>query len=395
MPAREQPPTVDGEMPTRATQAASDASALREVSDAVLCFARERSLTGALQGIVDAGRRVARARYAALGIPDGDGGFDRFIVSGVSEATWNRIGSLPRTHGLLGAMLDEGQPLRLADIRADPRFSGWPSTHPTMRSFLGVPIALKGEVLGAFYLASKIGARGFSEADQRAIEVLAAHAAVAMENARLWDRSRELTVMEERTRLASELHDAVSQSLFSLVFTAEAAVELLEQDPAAARERLRELQRLSRDAARELRSIVFELRPAELGEDGLALGLRKHVDLLARLHPVQFDCRIEEGVAMTPRVERELYRITQEAVGNALQHAAATRIELSLCRTTAGWALEVFDDGVGFDPEAPLVGRHLGLTSMRERAGAIGARLEVRSSPLSGCSIRVEVADGH
>src|SRR5437764_2476559 len=150
--------------------------ALKAVSDAVLAVAADLSVDEVLQRLVDAARELAGARYAALGIPDGAGGFRRFLVAGMSEDLIASMGPLPRTHGMLGAMLSTAQAFRTQDIHEDPRFRGWwPRQHPDMRSFLGVPILAEGEVIGAFYLTEKEDGREFDENDERLIELLAAH----------------------------------------------------------------------------------------------------------------------------------------------------------------------------------------------------------------------------
>ena len=153
-----------------------------------------------------------------------------------------------------------------------------------MASFLGVPIVARGEIVGAFYLTDKEEAEEFSAEDQELIEMLAPHAAVAMENARLYERSRELSIVEERNRLARELHDSLVQKLFGVVLAAQSAGTLLERDSGAAREQVRRLQELAQEAVVELRSLVFQLRPAELETEGLGAALRKHVELLGRAH---------------------------------------------------------------------------------------------------------------
>src|SRR4051812_11412525 len=206
------------------------------MSDAVLAIAAELSVEAVLQRLVDAARELAGARYAALGVPDGEGAFEQFITSGMSDELVAAMGPLPRTHGLLGAMLESERPYRTLDVRRDPRFRGWwPRAHPQMRSFLGVPIVARGGVIGAFYLTGeprprgggprappqmrsslgaplaarggiigafsltkKVGAAAFGDEDQELIEMPAAHAAIAIETARLYERSRELTVVEER-----------------------------------------------------------------------------------------------------------------------------------------------------------------------------------------------------
>src|SRR3982751_504327 len=142
--------------------------ALEAMGDAVRAIAVERSVEPVLQRIVNAARELAGARYAALGIPDGEGAFAQFITEGMSDELIAAMGPLPRTHGLLGAMLESPDSYRTTDIRQDPRFRGWwPRAHPQMRSFLGVPIVARGEVIAAFYLTDRQGADDFSEADQR------------------------------------------------------------------------------------------------------------------------------------------------------------------------------------------------------------------------------------
>ena len=266
--------------------------ALKAVSDAVLAVASQLSVDEVLQRLVDSARELAGARYAALGIPDGTGGFRRFLVAGMSDELIAAMGPLPRTHGMLGAMLETSGAYRTQDIHGDPRFRGWwPRQHPDMRSFLGVPIRARDEVIGAFYLTEKEGADAFDELDQELIELLAAHAAIAITNARLYERSRELSILSERNRLALELHDVVSQKLFSLNLSADAAATLLDRDADAARAQLERVRELAREALAELRSLILGLRPADLDQDGLEGALRKEVAMLARVHGIDVDAR--------------------------------------------------------------------------------------------------------
>jgi signal transduction histidine kinase len=364
------------------------------MSDAVLAIAAERSVEAVLQRLVHAARALAGARYAALGVPDGEGAFAQFITSGMSDGLVAAMGPLPRTHGMLGAMVEpEATPLRTPDIRRDPRFRGWwPAAHPQMRSFLGVPIVARGRVIGAFYLTEKQGADVFDAGDQQVIEMLAAHAAIAIENARLYERSRELSILEERNRLARELHDSVTQKLFGVVLAAEAAATLLDRDGAGAREQLARLQELAQEAMEELRSLIFELRPAAPETEGLAAALRKHVDVLRRVHEQDIALGVAGRARLAPRAEGEVFRIAQEALHNALRHAGADHIEVTLDARDGVLALTVADDGAGFDATAPgLRARRLGLTSMEERARALGGTLAVESRPGAGTRVRLEV----
>jgi signal transduction histidine kinase len=364
---------------------------LKAVSDAVLSVAAEVSVDEVLQRLVDSARELAGARYAALGLPDGDGGFRRFLTSGMSEKLIASLGPLPRQHGVLGAMLETPSPYRTSDIHEHPRFRGWwPSGHPDMRSFLGVPIVAADGVIGAFYLTEKLDASDFTDDDEELIALLAAHAAIAITNARLYEQTRELSIAAERNRLALDLHDAVSQKLFGLVLSAEAAGTLLEREPAAARAQVEKLQALAQEALDELRALVFELRPPDLERDGLAGALRKHVELLRRLGQGEIELLVDgEPPADTER-DGDVLRIAQEALQNALKHAQASRIAVRLEGERGGVLLEVADDGVGFDPQATAArSRRLGLTSMAERARRIGGTLEIRSAPTAGTTVRL------
>ncbi|MEP6642595.1 MAG: GAF domain-containing sensor histidine kinase [Gaiellales bacterium] len=381
--------------PARAAVAEPSGAALRAVGEVVAAMAAAPSLEATLQGLVQAARRLASCRYAAVGTPDGGGGFSRFITTGMSDELIAAIDALPRTHGLLGAMLERAEPHRTPDISRDPRFEWWPAAHPRMTSFLGVPIVSAGDVVGAFYLTDKIGADEFSDADQELIELFAAHAAVAIATAGVHERSRELSVVEERNRLARDLHDAVSQTLFSLSLTAEAAAELIDRDPAAARVQLAEVGRLAAEARAEMRSLVFQLRPADLEADGLVATLRKHVEVLGRVHPARVEMIVRGEGSPDAGTQRELYRIAQEALQNALKHSGAGRITLELELAGTGGTLTVTDDGGGFDPADPVVrSRHLGLTVMQERARTIGGLLELSSRPGEGTTVRVEIPGG-
>ena len=364
------------------------------MSDAVLAVAAERSVESILQKLVHAARALAGARYAALGVPDGEGGFAQFITSGMSDKLVAAMGPLPRTHGLLGAMLESEPPYRTQDIHTHPRFTGWwPREHPDMRSFLGVPIVSRSGVIGAFYLTEKEGASEFDDGDERLIVMLAAHAAIAIENARLYERSRELSIVEERNRLARELHDSVSQKLFGLALSAEAAATLVDRDPQEARAELGRLRALAQEAHEELRSLVFELRPPELESEGLATALRKHVDVLRRVYRREIRLEVAGTPRRAPELEREVFRIAQEALQNALRHADAEQLELRLSAADGRVELTVSDDGVGFDPDDPSVrSRRLGLTSMEERAQALGGTLAIESRPGAGTTVRLDVA---
>ena len=372
--------------------------ALRAVSDAVLAVAAEQSVDEVLQRLVHSARELAGARYAALGIPDDAGGFRTFLVSGMSDELVASMGPLPRTHGMLGAMLQMREPYLTDDLHADPRFKGWwPSQHPDMRSFLGVPIAARDRVIGAFYLTEKLDGRRFDDGDRELIELLAAHAAIAITNARLYERSHELSILSERNRLALELHDVVSQKLFSLNLAADTAATLLEREPARAAVQLQRVRQLTRESLAELRALIMGLRPADLARDGLTGALSKEVEMLRRVHAIEIELDVDR--AQPPAIDAEheatVLRIAQEALHNAVKHAAARRVTVTLSGDDGEPLLTIDDDGVGFDPRDPaLRSRRLGLTSMEERARELGGRLAIRSAAGAGTTVTLTLPAG-
>ena len=364
---------------------------LRALSEAVLAVTARRSVRDVLQTIVASARRLLDARYAALGVPeDGGGGFAEFLVDGVSEAQRRKIGPLPRQHGLLAVLLRTPEPIRVLDIRAHPEFGWWPRHHPELRDFLGMPIMSGDDILGAIYLANKVG--GFTADDEDLLRILAAHAAIALVNARLDERSRELSIVEERDRIARELHDSVAQKLFSLRLTADAAAALVERDPARAAAQLATVRGLAAEAAEELRSTVVGLRPADLSAEGLDAALRKQVALLDRVHAARVRVFAEPVPRLSPEREQAAYRIAQEALHNALRHADPQTVEVRLTADGTSVSLEIRDDGAGL--ATTNGGSTLGLASMRDRAVAAGGSLVVESTPGGGTTVRLEVPLG-
>ncbi len=378
---------------------------LAALSAAVRTVATEASLDRVLHQLATSARDLVDARYAAIGVPEPEGDrFAKFVTVGMSDELIERIGPLPRTHGLLAAMLSDPEPYRTDDITADPRFGWWPAAHPRMLSFLGVPIVSKGDVIGAFYLTDKETAPAFTDADEANVVLLASHAAIVIDHARLFEDSRELALVGERARLARELHDAMSQSLFSLQLSAETACGLLRTDVARAEAELATVQQLARQIVTELRSVVEGLRPADLERDGLVAVLRSQFAVAGRAHgvPVEVDVGAGDGEVgadgglpeLDPDEEHQVLRIMQEAVTNALRHAKPSRVVVTLAGADEGSTLvaRVADDGVGFDPSARVLrARRLGLTSMQDRAEALGGTLVIDSEAGRGTTVELRV----
>ncbi|GAB4005611.1 hypothetical protein GCM10029992_54010 [Glycomyces albus] len=359
---------------------------MHEVSAAAGAITRHLSVAQVLEVIVASARRLVGADYAAIGIPDETGGFAEFITDGISEEQRLEIGPLPRQHGMLAAILAETEPIRLPDLRRDPRYRWWPKAHPKMAALLGVPIRERGQNMGIVVLTNDLGGAEFTDRDVELIELLASHAAIALNNARLYERSRELTVVEERNRLARELHDAVMQRLFSLRLSTRAAAKLVDTDPAAAADRIAEVENLAAEAIAELRGVIVELRPADLDTHGLVETLRRHVALLDRLHDTEVTFTLKSPVDLSKDCEVEVLRLVQEALRNALRHAEARHVDLAVDSER----IVISDDGKGFDAEEAAT-RGLGMLSMSERAEVLGGRLQVATAPGEGTVITMEL----
>jgi signal transduction histidine kinase len=360
-----------------------------QVSAVVLAVSSQLSVRDVLGRIVRAARSLAGARYAALGVPGDGGTFAEFVVDGLTAKEQAAIGPLPRQHGMLAVMLREGKPLRLADIRTDPRFWGWPAAHPELTDVLGVPIRNGDETLGFIFAANKTMPGGFTERDERVVSLFAAHAAIALTNARLYESGRELSVLQERARLAKDLHDAVSQKLFSVRAKARAAAILVERDPARAIEEMRSVAELAGQAHAELRAVIDGLTPPELAAGGLASSVRGYALLAGRTYGTEVAVRAGDLPPLDPQQDTAIYRVAQEAIGNALRHSQAEHVTVNLAARQRAVVLQVSDDGAGFDPSAPQAG--LGLTSMRERARAVGGKLTITSAQGAGTNVRLSV----
>ncbi len=291
--------------------------------------------------------------------------------------------------GITGWVAAHGEPLIIPDVSQEPRYVLMQGS--ATRSELTVPIIVKGQVIGVLDVQSD-QLDAFDSTDLAVVQSIASQTGAAIENARLYEHAQELAVMQERNRLARDLHDAVTQTLFSASLLADALPSTWENDPKEGRQLLRELRQLSRGALAEMRTLLLELRPAALVETNLGALLRQLGEAAAGRENLQVDVRVAADAKLPPEAHIALYRIAQEALNNILKHARASRVTISLhCRPgDQGPSVEllVADDGRGFDP-AQVPPGHLGLCSMRERAQAIGAEWTVTSAPGHGTQVRV------
>ena len=363
---------------------AAQSRRLRALNEAGLALSAELDTETLLHKIAELARIVGNAKYVALGTFDEQGVVTRFYTAGISEEIRERIGSLPVGKGILGLLPREARPIRLANLRDHPASVGFPPNHPPMNSFLGVPIRWRGESVGNLYLTEKQGEKEFTLEDEEALLALAAQAAIAIENARLYAQTSQISVLEERHRIGMDLHDGAIQSLYGLGLLIEGASEQVKREPDEARAVLaRAVDRLNAAIA-DLRSYVLGLRPIRGSDGPLGQSLPNLAAQIATNALLDVDVRIDpQAESRLDHAAREaVFYVAADALGNVARHARARHVVLALRSEGAAIVLEITDDGVGFQSDRAVSG--LGLRNMRERAFDAGARLELESRPGAG-----------
>ena len=297
-------------------------------------------------------------------------------------------------HGITAWVAASGEPLLVHDVTQDSRYLVWPAAAET-RSELAVPVKTKGTMIGVLNVESD-QPNAFDESDLDVLQLLANQAAVAIDNARNYERAQHAAILEERARLARDLHDAVTQTLFSASLIAEAVPALWEIDQPEGRQLLMSLRQLSRGALAEMRTLLMELRPSALAEASLDDLLRQLGDAVTGRTGASVEVTVDGTCALPPAVHAAIYRLAQEALNNVVKHAQAKRVTVTLRCLPPGAAtddkgqveLQVCDDGRGFDPTR-VPAESLGLDIMRERSEAIGASLTIDTAV--DCGTRVTI----
>ncbi len=367
---------------------------LRALVDATREIAEVLDIELVLQMIVDRLRGLIGSHYAALGIADERGMMERFVTSGISRADRAAIGDLPRGHGLLGLIIREGRSYLIPDIAAHADSYGFPPNHPPMRTFLGVPINVHGRAVGNLYLTDKIDAPEFTDADQLLVEMFALRAGIAIENARLHQQVQQLAVVEERERIARDLHDGIIQSIYGVALSLEDVSFTVEDDPAEAGVRVDHAIDSLNLIIREIRNFILGLRSELLHGADVAAGL---VTLAAEFAIGGSAEVVLDSTAPTSLVTDlpigyrvQLLQMAREALSNAARHANASRIQLGVHAVEPGFLeLRVEDDGIGFDDEAIVAAGHFGLANLRQRSEALGGTMNIATSPGRGTRLRI------
>lgn len=362
---------------------------VRAMYDVLSAASTSLDLETVLERSLDAVLEVMRCKVGAVHLLEETGHYLNLAAArGIPPDLASGISSVPVSGGLAGAVVQRGKPLLVSDLgssslplRAVPAASD--------QTYLGVPLRSRGRTLGVL---SVLGEAGWAFADEEVslLEHIAEEVGIAVENAQLYRQAEQLAVMRERQRLARELHDSVTQALYSLTLLSEAARRMAGSgELRQAQEPLHRLNAIAQQALKEMRLLVYELRPLVLQREGLVGALQQRLDAVEGRAGVEARLLVEGNVTLPKEVEEDLYRIVQEALNNALKHAAANVVTVTIHAGDEMVGIEVVDDGAGFDLETASAGAGMGLTTMRERAEKMRARLQVESILGQGTTVRV------
>jgi signal transduction histidine kinase len=360
---------------------------LRRLMDAVLMIEAQVELPVLLRHLVEEACSLVDARYGALGVlNEARTGLEQFLTVGLDEESEKRIGLRPTGRGVLGILITDPEPVRLHDLSAHPDSYGFPEHHPPMKSFLGLPVRSRGSVYGNLYLTEKLGAADFSDEDVAMAEALALAAGIAIENWRLHERVRMLSVLADRDRIARDLHDRVIQRVFAVGMALQGATRMTDLGEVLVRvdKAVDDL-----DATiTEIRTAIFELEDGG-GHRGLRHGVLELVgeltSMLGSRPDVTFYGPIDAGVPQP--VADHLLAVLREVLTNAAKHAEASHFAVTISLTD-DVTVEVIDDGKGIEFPVP---EGLGLNNLRSRAQKLGGSFDVRRAEGGGTQVRWQV----
>ncbi len=369
-----------------------DSATLRRLLDAVLMIEGDVELSVLLRHFVEEACVLVDARYGALGVlNEARTTLDQFISVGLSEEEKALIGAPPTGRGVLGLLITDPEPLRLRDLATHPDSYGVPAHHPAMKSFLGVPVRTRNEVYGNLYLTDKRGADSFSDEDESLAEALALAAGIAIENNRLHDRVRMSSVLDDRDRIARDLHDRVIQRVFAIGLSLQEATR--SADPELIVSRVNTAVDNLDTTITEIRTAIYELDGGDV-KGGLRHGVLELVGELTPLLGARPEVTFAGPVENVPqRTADNLLAVVREALTNAAKHAQASRFLVTVSASDHV-TLEVVDNGVGLPSVTSKEG--LGLANLRSRAERLGGECVIASGDFGGTRVtwRVPVETG-
>jgi len=361
-------------------------SLLRDLVEAAASVAGQVELSALLRSTVRTGMELTGAKYGALGVLGEHGALMDFVHIGMEEGVSREIGHLPRGTGVLGIMSRTGETVRLNDINQHQDAFGFPEHHPPMCTFLGVPVRVGDRVFGNLYLTDKDD--GFTEDDEVIVEFLAVTAGAAVSTLRMQERLRRTALLEDRERIARDLHDSIIQDLFAVGLGLQASSGALADDPSAVAGQLDTAIDKLDETIVSLRRYIFELRPPVWARPSLRSELSRLLEELSATHQVavgfEFDCPPD---IPEPPISDSLSAVIKEAVNNALRHAKPSTVDVRVVCHGDVVRASISDDGIGFDTSGESEG--LGLNNMAERVEESMGSLFIDSVPGRGTVVHI------
>jgi two-component system, NarL family, sensor histidine kinase DevS len=361
---------------------------LRDIATSVSQAAEAGTVEQVLENIAKVSQELVGARYAALGVPNGKGGLKYFKVTGLTPEEIRSIGHLPIGKGLIGAIMAEGESLRLEDMHSDKRAAGFCEGHPLMQSLLGVPIKLGARTLGTLYLCDRADGEPFSQQDQWMVESMASYAALAIAGSQISEQHSRLALLEERERIGMELHDGVIQSLYAIGMQLELARISGDLTANDLSKPIQELNTVIEDIRRYILNLkAIDQRQQTVHEAFASLISRLHIPDTIR---VKIDAS-DEYPPLTPAIFEGICQITNEAISNAVRHAEAKSIRITARESDQLFDITVADDGKGFDTAPRHKHEGLGLHNMRQRAMLYNGHVTIDSTPGGGTRVIISI----
>lgn len=341
-----------------------------------------------LQQIAEECKILIGVKYAALGIPDGQGGLRYFKTAGIPEKEIAKIAHPPVGKGLLGAIMNEHEILRLPDMKTDKRSVDFPENHPPMTSLLGVPVLVGNELFGMLYLCDRLDGQPFDEQDQWLVESFAGYAALAIAGMQLSEQQTRLTLLEERERVGMELHDGVIQALYAIGMQLQLAV----LSEATTIDEISNAISQIDSVISDIRHYILNLKNTNYQQITLNQCFN---DIVARLHVpshIQVEVEAKDEIPQIPSIAIEaICQITLEALSNAIRHAQAEHIKITATQDKSALTVCVSDDGQGFD--IGIVGKNqgLGLQNIQQRANLHGGTVKINSEVGKGTNLMIAI----
>lgn len=364
---------------------------LSTIYNVVSVLSESIDITKSLDKVLDQVLTAMEAKYALFfEVNEENTRLNLTAEKGLVPLHRDAIRSLGMNNTWEGWIVNQGEPLVIPNISKDNNMVAPVDFSDGVYSYLGAPMHIHGKVKGVLGVIRK--GKAYNVDDILLISAITDHIGLIIENAKLHKQAGQLAIVEERSRLARDLHDSATQTMYSAMLYTETSLNMAERgDTESLVPNLKRLSQLTQQALREMRLLVYELRPSVLEQDGLVAAIRQRLEMVEKRVGISEELIVQDLPALHPGVEMALYRITLEALNNVLKHAEATAVKVEISTTDGFVTLVVTDNGVGFDSKTPKDRGGIGLSSMRERATMLGGEFEIVSNLEQGTVIQVKL----